>query len=80
MGLMKTLGFRKADEMDVYIALIAVRTSWAVTMVILLFWSLYSFVDKGAISLAFIPLGLGLAVYFAVIVYLRGKLSDGDQE
>ena len=80
MDLMKKLGFRKADEMDTYIANVAVRTSWLTLTIALLIWSLYSFIEKATITPAFIFLGLGLAVYFAAILYMRAKLSDDHQE
>ena len=80
MDLIKKLGFRKADEMDIHIANVAVRTSWVVIIIELLIWSLYNFIRGGTISPSIIPLGLGLAVYFATLLYMREKLSDGNQE
>ena len=80
MDLIKKLGFRKADEMDIHIAHVAVRTSWIVIIIALLVWSLYNFIRGGTISPSFIPLSLGLAVYFATTIYMREKLSDGNQE
>lgn len=80
MDLMKKLGFRKADEMDLHIEHIAVRTSWLTIVIALLIWSLYSFIKEGVLSPSFIPLGLGLAVYYTTIIYMREKLSDGHQE
>ena len=77
MGSMKNLGFRRADEMDLHIALRAVRVSWIIIMASLLVWSLFDFISTGNLTLPFILLSLGLAVYFAMILYLRKKLSNG---
>jgi hypothetical protein len=80
MDLVKKLGFRTADEMDIHIANVAVRTSWVITIIALLISSLYGFIREGSITPSFIPLGLGLAVYFATIIYMRKKLGNGNQE
>jgi hypothetical protein len=77
---MKKLGFREADEMDSHIAFVAVRTSWIVTLVALLVWSIYDFFNEGTLTPPFILLSIGLAVYFLSTLYLRGKLGTGNQE
>ena len=80
MDLMKKLGFRKADELDIHIANTAVRTSWILTMTVLLVWSIYKFIEGGSIPPAFIVLGLGLVVYFGTILVMREKYSDDHPE
>lgn len=74
------LGFREADETDIYSALIAVRTSWIVIVAALLTWSLYNFFTKALLTEPFILLSIGLAIYFATHLYVREKLSDANQE
>jgi hypothetical protein len=73
------LGFREADEMDIHIALAAIRTSWIVIVVALLIWSLYNFFTKGLLTAPFILLSIGLTIYFATILYMREKLSNANQ-
>lgn len=80
MNILKRLGFRKADEMDIHIALVSAHTSWIIIITALLIWSLYIFISDGTISPSFIFLGLGLAVYYGTIIYMRGKLGNGNQE
>jgi len=80
MDLMKKLGFRTADEMDIHVANVAVRTSWVITITALLISSLFGFIKEGSMPSSFIPLGLGLAAYFATILYMREKLGNGNQE
>jgi hypothetical protein len=80
MKFLQPLGFRNADEMDMYISLVAVRTSWLVITIALLIWSLYDVATKGAVTRPLILLGIGQAVYFSTIRTMRKKLSGDNQE
>ena len=80
MKLLQRLGFMKADEMDIHIALVAVRSSWLVVMIVLLIWSIYDVVTKHTITMPLIILLLGEIVYFSTDLYMRRKLSSGHQE
>ncbi len=77
MKLLEQLGFRNADEMDIHIALVSVRTSWIVLIIALLVWSLNDLIVWGELSLPFILLSLGLAIYFITILTMRSKLGNG---
>lgn len=79
MKLIQRLGFRQADEMDIHIALFAVRSSWLVIMIALLVWSIYDIVTKGTITLPLTILLLGGIVYFSTDLYVRKKLSSDNQ-
>ena len=79
MKLLQRLGFRKADEMDIHIALFAVRSSWLAIMIALLIWSIYDIVTKGVITMPLNILLLGGIVYFSTDLYMRKKLSDGNK-
>jgi len=79
MKLLQRLGFRQADEMDIHIALFAVRSSWIVIMIALLIWSIYDVVTKGTITMPLNILLLGGFVYFSTDLYMRKKLS-GDYQ
>ncbi len=79
MKLVQRLGFRQADEMDIHIALFAVRSSWLVIMIALLIWSTYDIVTKGTITMPLTILLLGGIVYFSTDLYMRKKLS-GDNK
>ncbi len=80
MKLLQRLGFMKADEMDIHIALFAVRSSWLVIMIALLIWSTYNAVTKQTITMPLTILMLGGIVYFSTDLYMRRKLSGGHQE
>jgi hypothetical protein len=80
MDLMKNLGFRCADETNLHIALIAVRTSWIVIVVSLLIWSFFDIIRAGKLTSPFILLNIGLAIYFITILYLRKKIGSGYKE
>jgi hypothetical protein len=77
MNLAERLGFRKADEMDISIALVAVRSSWIVLMIALLIWSLFDVVAKQTITMPLNVFLLGGFVYFSTDLYMRRKLSGG---
>ena len=77
MKLLQRLGFTKADEMDIHIALFAVRSSWIVIIIALMIWSIYDVVTKQTITLPLIILLFGLVVYFFSGLYMRKRLSDG---
>ena len=79
MKLVQRLGFRQADEMDIHIALFAVRSSWLAIMVALLVWSIYDIVTKGTITMPLTILLLGGIVYFSTDLFMRKKLS-GDHK
>ena len=79
MKLLQRLGFRKADEMDIHIALFAVRSSWFAIMIALLIWSIYDIVTKGVITMPLNILLLGGIVYFSTDLYMRKKLCDGNK-
>ena len=80
MKLLQRLGFTKADEMDIHIALFAVRSSWLVTMIALLIWSFYDVITKRTITTPLNVLLLGMIVYFSTDIYMRRKLSGGSRE
>jgi hypothetical protein len=80
MQLMKRLGFRRADEMDVLIALSAIRLSWLVVMVALLVWSIYGVVRAHEFTTPLLVLMLGLFVYTSTDLYLRRKWTGGPGE
>lgn len=80
MKLLQRLGFRKADEMDIHIALFAFRSSWMVIMIALLIWSIYDVVTKVTITMSLNILLIGVIVYFSTDLYMRKKLSGGYQE
>jgi hypothetical protein len=80
MKLLQRLGFMKADEMDIHIALFAVRSSWLVIMIALWIWSTYDVVMKQTITMPLTILMLGGIVYFSTDLYMRRKLSSGYQE
>ena len=73
-------GFMKADEMDVHIALFAVRSSWIVIIIALMVWSIYDVVTKQTITMPLSILLLGGIVYFFADLYMRRRLSDGNRE
>ena len=77
MKLLQRLGFMKADEMDIHIALFAVRSSWLVIMIALLIWSTYDALTKQTITMPLTILMLGGIVYFCTDLYMRRKLSGG---
>lgn len=76
----KRLGFRKADEMDGHITRVSVGWSWLVILVNLLGFGFYGVIRRGEINVSLMILSEGLAVYFGVMLYMRGKLYDGPQE
>jgi len=80
MKLLQRIGFMKADEMDIHIALFAVRSSWLVIMIALLIWSTYDALTKQTITMPLTILMLGGIVYFSTDLYMRRKLSSGYQE
>ena len=80
MKLLQRLGFAKADEMDIHIALFAVRSSWLVTMIALLIWSIYDVITKQTITMPLNILLLGGIVYFSTDLYMRRKLNGGYQK
>jgi hypothetical protein len=80
MTLIKRLGFKQADEMDIHIALVAVRTSWFVIMIALLVWSIYDVITKLTISLPFEILSLGLIAYYSSDLIMRRRSTRGYQE
>ena len=80
MKLLQRLGFTKADEMDIHIALFAVRSSWLVTMIALLIWSIYDVIAKHTITMPLNILLLGGIVYFFTDLYMRRKLKGGYQK
>ena len=80
MKLLQRLGFSIADEMDIYIALSAVRSSWLVVMIALLVWSTYDVVTKQTITWPLTILILGVFIYFTIDLYMRRKLSSGHRE
>ena len=77
MKLFQRLGFTKADEIDIHIALFAVRSSWLVTMIALLIWSTYDVISKQTITMPLNILLLGGIVYFSTDLYMRRKLKGG---
>ena len=80
MKLFQKLGFMKADEMDVHIALFALRSSWIVINIALMLWSIYDVVTKQMITMPLIILLLGGIVYFFADLYMRRRLSGGYRE
>jgi len=80
MKLLKRLGFMKADEMDIHIALFAVRSSWIVINIALMLWSIYDVVTKQTITMPLSILLLGGIVYFFADLYMRRRLSGGYRE
>ena len=77
MKLLQRLGFMKADEMDIHIALFAVRSSWIVIIIALMIWSIYDVVTKQIITIPLCILLFGLIIYFFSSLYMRKRLSDG---
>lgn len=75
MKLLQRLGFTKADETDIQIALFAVRSSWLVTMIALLTWSIYDVITKQTITMPLNILLFGGIVYFFTYLYMRRKLK-----
>lgn len=80
MKLLQRLGFMKADEMDIHIALFAVRSSWIVIIIALMIWSIYDVVTKQTITMPLNILLLGGIVYFFADLYTRRRLSCGYQK
>ena len=80
MKFFQRLGFRKSDELDMRIALIAVRSSWVVVMLALLAWSIYDFVTKATLTIPFSILTFGLIVFYATDLVMRKKYNSGYQE
>jgi hypothetical protein len=80
MKLLQRLGFMKADEMDIHIALFAVRSSWIVIIIALMIWSIYDVVTKQTITMPLSILLLGGIVYFFTDLYMRRRLSGGYRE
>ncbi len=80
MRLLQRLGFTKADEMDMHIALFAVRSSWIVVMIALMVWSFYDVATKQTITMPLDILLFGVIVYFSTDLYMRKKLNGGHQE
>ena len=77
MKLLRKLGFMEADEMDIHIALFAVRSSWIAVTIVLAIWSIYDVITKQTITMPLITLLLGGIVYFSVDLYMRKRLSGG---
>jgi hypothetical protein len=75
MKLLQRLGFTKADETDIQIALFAVRSSWFVTTITLLIWSTYDVIKKQTITMPLNILLLGIIVYFFTDLYMLRKLK-----
>jgi hypothetical protein len=80
MKILQRLGFRKADELDMHIALFAVRSSWLVIMIALWIWSIYDVVTKQTVTMPLTILMLGILVYFTTDLYMRRKLSSDHRE
>jgi hypothetical protein len=80
MKLLQRLGFTKADEMDLQIAFFAIRSSWLVTMLALLIWSIYDVITKQTITMPLNILLLGGIVYFFTYLYMRRKLKGDYQK
>jgi hypothetical protein len=80
MRFLRALGFRRADEMDMHVTQIAVRTSWIAITIVLLIWSIFDLVTEGSITRPLILLAMGQAIYFGTMLYMRKKLGDGHQE
>jgi hypothetical protein len=77
MKLLQRLGFTKSDEMDIQIALFAVRSSWLVTMMALLIWSIYDVITKQTVTMPLNILLLGGIIYFSADLYMRRNLKGG---
>lgn len=71
MKFLQRLGFTTADEADLQIAFVAVRSSWLVTMLALLLWSTYDLIVKQTMTMPLNVLLLGGMVYFATELYLQ---------
>lgn len=80
MNFFERLGFRKADEMDIHMALIAVRSSWLVIVIALLIWSIYDVITKATITMPLSIVLIGVIVYFSTDLYMRKKLGGGHQK
>jgi hypothetical protein len=70
MKFLQRLGFSKADQMNIHIALFAVRSSWLVVMIALWIWSTYDVVTKHSITPPLTILLLGLLVYGTMDLYM----------
>jgi len=71
MKLLQRLGFTKSNEIDIHIAVYAVRSSWLVTMIALLIWSICDVITKRTITMPLNILLLGGIVYFFTDLYMR---------
>lgn len=80
MHLIKRLGFSRADEMDVQIALSSIRLSWLVVMLALLVWSVYSVATVHELTTPLVVLMMGLFAYTSTDLYLRRKWAGGAGE
>lgn len=77
MKLLQRLGITKSNEIDIHIALFAVRSSWLVIMMALLIWSIYDVITKRTITMPLNILLLGGIVYFSTDLYMRRGLNSG---
>ena len=80
MKILQRLGFRKADELDIHIALFAVRSSWLVILIALWIWATYDVITKQTITTPLTILLLGLLVYSTTDLYMRRKLGSDHRE
>lgn len=68
--------FRKMDEMEMHINLMAIRSAWVFSLVFLLIWVIYGFIKAGSFnSIAFVLMTSQIALYWVVQLYLKWKIA-----
>lgn len=72
--------FRKADEMEMSITLMAIRLAWVYSSVFLFVWVFYDWIKMGQFNgIASILFSSQLSVYWTVQLYLRWKLGKDEK-
>ncbi|NMA07474.1 MAG: hypothetical protein GX928_07195 [Ruminococcaceae bacterium] len=72
-------GFRKMDEMEMSIAVKAIRLSWLYSSLFLLVWICCDFITKESFQwLAFILMTSQSLVYWITQLYLKRKLGKDE--
>lgn len=71
---------KKADEMEMYITLKSVKVAWLFTVIYLLVWSVYDYVQTSQLGLPFILLVTQEIVFWTCQLVFRHRISGKYEE
>lgn len=72
--------FKKADEMEMHIILKSVRIAWAYSVLFLLAWAVYEFIQTRRLGLPFILLCSQNAVLILSQLIIKRTVAAGNEE